>query len=191
MLAGALLILVASVGGGYAWSSATDEREYWMLAHDVTQGTPVSQSDLRVVNATIGEDAALIGVGEELPAGAVWTSDQRAGAFVTMASWTTELQPRHEVPLSVAPGDAPVDLARGDVVDVWVADVGVAGTPVDETAAAGHHASRALEEVRVVDVGQAPTAAAQTVLIGLDEPPSATTMASATAGRIIVVRRSS
>ena len=177
VLAGVLLVLGAALIGGLLWNATTDTDDYWVLAHDVVAGTPVTQADLSVSSAAIPDGAAVVRAVESVPEGAVWGADHGARAFVSPQSWATEFATRLEVPIRVQAGDSPVDLAAGDHVDVWI--TGEDGA-----------ASLVLSSVRVADVGRSAASSEETVLVSLAESPSPEVVGRLAAGRALIVRRS-
>lgn len=183
VLAGVLLVLVATIVGAVFFARATQSSEYWVLSRDVRAGQPLTSADLAVTEAVVrGATAdALVPAGTDLPDGARWASDRASGTLLTRDAWTTEASAVHELPLRVADGKAPHDLAAGDVVDVWVG-------PGDQDPDAA--TAVVLEAVRVVDVGSSPSSVERTVLVDVGSPPEADLMAALARATVTVVRRS-
>jgi hypothetical protein len=104
-------------------------------------------------------------VDEQLPerlGSLVWARDLRGGALVDEAALVSKATAHvAELPLSVTSGAAPVDLQRGDRVDVWVGP-----GPGDDV---GIKSVRVLRNVRVVSTGGSTSSlegsAARTVLV--------------------------
>ena len=116
----------------------------------------------------------------------VWAHDVAAGSLVPLSAVVPKASTtRSQLPLSVAAGFLPADLARGDIVDVWVGP-----GPGDEGAA---KAVRVLDRVRVVEAGDDAAALggslAQTVLVDTgDAELSGSVVSTVAAGHVTLVR---
>ena len=165
-----LLVLGATVLGARLAAAGDDTVEYWSLRAEARPGDAVSEDDLEPVRAHLSSGAAeaYVRTDEEFAAplaDLVWAHDVAQGSLVGKdALVTRSSQARSQLPLSVADGAAPADLARGDLVDVWVGP-----GPGDEP---GGKAVRVLESVRVLQSGGEAAASrgslAQTVLVDVD-----------------------
>lgn len=176
VLLGAIILLLTAVVGAWAWTATTSSEDYWILARDVVEGAPVTSGDLAVASATVASGVRLVGADRAIPDGAVWSTSQSRATFLTDGAWTTTPEELIEVPIRVEPGDAPVDLAAGDRVDVWVVSDGDLGSRL------------VLSGVPVRDVGSTPAAAHSTVLVGLDQALEPSVMHRLATGRATVVR---
>lgn len=164
---GVLLVLGSTVLGATVVAASGSTTAYWAVRDGVRQGDPVQRADLMRSDAHVGGDAAdqLMPVDEPLPArlgSLVWSRDLGAGALVDRAALASDATDSvAELPLSVTAGSAPVDLRRGDHVDVWVGP-----GPGDDT---GGKSARVLRDVRVVSTGGGVSSlegsAARTVLV--------------------------
>lgn len=123
LLVGLVLVAVATVTGSRVVSAADDTEPVWAVSAPVRAGDPVRPADLVATPTQIGNDGA--GASAYLPAGSappggIYIRDLAAGELVPTAAVGESTARRGvEVPLSVEPGDAPSDLAPGDLVDVW------------------------------------------------------------------------
>ena len=167
---GVLLVLGATVMGARLAAAGDDRVEYWAVGSSATPGDAVSPDDLRPAKVRLPEAAAgnYIRTDQEFDApleDLVWAHPLTSGSLVGRDALVSRSTARHgELPLSVAQGAAPSDLARGDVVDVWVGP-----GPGDEP---GGQAVRVLQGVRVLGAGGESVAAggslAQTVMVDVD-----------------------
>jgi hypothetical protein len=191
LVLGVLLVLGATVLGARVAAAGDDRVEYWAVSDDTTPGDVVSRADLRPAKVRLPDGAAdnYIRTDEELEAPLdelVWAYPLAPGSLVGKdALVARSTVSRGQLPLSVTQGAAPSDLAKGDVVDVWVGP-----GPGDEP---GAEAVRVLEGVRVLSSGDEAAAAsgspAQTVLVGVEESRLGTDVISTVAtGHVTLVR---
>lgn len=183
-------MLGAAVLGARTVAAADDRVTYWAVAEDVGAGSTVSTDQLTPTRASLEGPVAegVLRTDDELPAAVDdlrWAQDLPAGTLLS----PQHLDRVHEVattqlPLSVGAGAAPSDLARGDLVDVWV------GPAPGETA--GDPARLALESVRVVSEGSGVDGAStRTVVVELGEVVlDGEVVAALGSGYVTVVRRS-
>jgi len=154
LLVGLLLVAVATVAGARLVAGADDTAPVWATADDVRAGDPVRASDLVVSRVRIGDgsaEEAYLPAGDS-PPGGVFTRDLSAGELVPVSAVGTQPGAEGaELSLPVALGDAPADLASGDLVDVWA-------VPPEETAGQVADADRVLAAVPVLSVAE-PSAA--------------------------------
>lgn len=176
MLFGAIVLLVAAVGGAWAWTATTSTEDYWVLARDVVEGAPVVASDLKITSATVAGSVNLVPADRAIPEGAIWATSQARSTFLTGSAWTTTPEKVIEVPIKIEPGDSPIDLAAGDRVDVWVVAESEIGSRL------------VLQDVPVRSVGQSPAAAHSTVLVALAQTPEPSIMHRLVTGRATIVR---
>lgn len=170
LLIGVLLVLGATVLGARLTTSDSEGVEYWSVRGHVTAGDRVQQDDLEPARVTLtgSADANYVRTSEEFMAPfdeLVWAHDIAPGTLVVKeAVVAAGARHRGELPLNVAVGSSPPDLARGDVVDVWVGP-----GPGDETAG---KAERVLESVRVLRAGGSGASTdgglAETVLVDVN-----------------------
>lgn len=191
LVLGVLLVLGATVLGARLASAGDDSVEYWAVRSSVTPGDVVTRDELEPARIRLSDAVAgnYIRTDEQLDAPLdelVWAHELSPGSLVGRRS----LVPRsraasRELPLSVAQGAAPADLARGDLIDVWVGP-----GPGDEP---GFDAVRVLESARVLRSGDDAAAAggslAQTVLVEVDADELETSIISTVAtGHVTLVR---
>lgn len=186
-----MLVLGATVLGARVAAAGDDRVEYWAVRAGTTPGDVVSRDDLRPAKVHLTDDAAAsyVRTDEEFDEPLdqlVWAHAMAPGSLVDKAALVSRSAADEvELPLSVAQGSAPSDLAAGDRVDVWVGP-----GPGDEP---GGGAARVLEDVRVVQAGDeaaaASGAAAQTVLVDVDASRLDTEVISTVAtGHVTLVR---
>lgn len=185
------MVLGSSVVGASVVAAADDTVRYWALAHDVRPGESVSGGDLVAVDVHLPRTTSdlYLRTSAELPGRLdtlMWAVDLRAGALLTRDALAAKLSVRQrELPVAVAWGSAPDDIAGGDLVDVWVGPA--AGERAEETA------HRVLAGVRVAAVGDGNAGAGgsltRTVVLMVDpaglDPRE---MAALTAGHVTLVR---
>ena len=186
-----MLVLVATVLGARLAAAGDDRVEYWSVSSAATPGDAVSRDDLRPAKVRLpsGSADSYIRTDEELDAPLdelVWAHPLTPGSLVGRDALVPRSSAsRGQLPLNVAAGAAPSDLAKGDVVDVWV------GPGPGDTS--GREAVRVLDAVRVAEAGGGDDAliagVARTVLVDVDadrlEAPVVTTVAS---GHVTLVR---
>lgn len=191
LILGALLVLVATVLGARLVAAGDDRVEYWSIDTTATPGDAVSPDDLRPAKVRLPSSSAhsYVRTDEEFEAPLdelVWAHPLTPGSLVGKDSLVVRSSAsRGQLPLNVASGAAPSDLAKGDVVDVWVGP-----GPGDD---AGGQAVRVLEGVRVLGSGDEGSTSggslAQTVLVDVDESRLDTDVVSTVAtGHVTLVR---
>lgn len=173
-------------------AAAGDDRvEYWAVRSDATPGQPVSADDLRPAKVRLpsatADDYVRTDDRFEAPLDdLVWAHELAPGSLVGRDALVERASlERGELPLSVAGGAAPADLAAGDRVDVWVGP-----GPGDQ---AGVEARRVLAGARVLQAGGEESAAdgalARTVLVAVDASSLAAEVVTAVAtGHVTLVR---
>jgi hypothetical protein len=191
LLVGVLLVLGATVLGARLVAANDDTVAYWAVGDTVEAGDVVRREHLEPAQVRLpsGTDERYLRTDEELlaPLGElVWGQRVAAGSLVARDA----LVPRtsastSELPLNVAAGAFPADLARGDLVDVWVGP-----GPGDDTEA---EARRVLEAVRVVeskgDAAAVGGSLARTVLVDVGERPlEGSVVSTVAAGHVTLVR---
>lgn len=191
LLLGVLLVLGATVLGARLAAGGDDMVEYWAVRTGVTAGDTVTRESLepRSVRLTGATAGTYLRTDDELPAALddlVWSHALPEGSLVGKASLVARsTQARGELPLNVAAGSAPDDLARGDRVDVWVGP-----GPGEE---AGGDAVKVLTAVTVLDAGADAAAIggapARTVLVGVDESRIGTEVVGTVGARHVTLVR--
>lgn len=191
LILGVLLVLGATVLGARIAAAGDNRVEYWSVRSEVAPGDVVDRDDLQPARVRLSEasESAYLRADQEFPASLdelVWAHQLQPGSLVgrqsLVARSTTETA---QLPLSVTQGAAPDDLARGDLVDVWVGP-----GPGDDRSL---ETLRVLEGVRVLQTGGEAAAAsgslAQTVLVEVDASQLATeVVGSVASGHVILVR---
>jgi len=171
LLVGLVLVAVATVAGSRVVAAADDTTPVWAVAGQVRAGDVVRAEGLVPAPVQIGDggDASLYLPADQPPPGGVFTRDLAAGELVpaTAVGDRTD-DDGADLPLSVELGDAPADLAAGDLVDVWAVPA--------ETAAATppQRAARVLAAVPVVSVADPAAGLGGTtrqVLVRIDSSP--------------------
>jgi hypothetical protein len=169
LLIGVLLVLGATILGGRLAAAGDDTVEYWALASSVKPGDQVTRDALVPTRVHLSARAAAnyLRTDETLdqPLNDLeWANAGSKGALVERAALVPKAtKQRSQLPLNVASGAAPVDLSRGDLVDVWVGP-----GPGDDAG----KAVRVLQSVRVVQTGDKSAAIggslAETILVDVD-----------------------
>ena len=185
-------MLVSTLLGAAAIAAAGSSTGYWALRSEVRAGDPVKRSDLVRAEAHIPDDAArhLMAADQAFPArldDLVWARDIGGGALVTRAALADRRSGRvTELPLTVVSGAAPIDLDRGDRVDVWVGP-----GPGDD---ASQKSVRVLQDVRVVSSGGSvpgQDGLSHTVLVDVSEAElTGSVVSTVAAGHVTMVRTS-
>lgn len=191
LLLGILLVLVATVVGAKVFAAQDDTQAFWMVKSAATAGDRIGHDDLVQTRIQVARSVAdhYVRVDQEFPADLddlVWAHDVEAGALLERAAVVpADARPAAEVPLSVANGSFPADLARGDRVDVWVGPA--QGRPADEDS------TRVLRGVRVLSPGGDDDviggAVARTVLVGAGvEDLDRSMLSQISSGHVTLVR---
>lgn len=190
LLLGIVLVLGAAVLGARTVAAADDRITYWSVAEDVAAGSALSTDQLAPTRASLEGPVAdtVLRTDEELPAAVDdlrWSQDLPAGTLLSAEHLVLAQDvATTELPLSVGSGAAPPDLARGDVVDVWVGPA-----PGEPSAGA---ARLVLESVRVAaEGGGVEGASTRTVVVELGEVDlDGDVVAAISAENVTLVRRS-
>lgn len=156
LLLGAVLVLGSAAFGAALLAAQDDRTAYWSVAADVRGGEPVRADQLvsSPVRVDDAQAAHLLAADDDLPARLEelrWARDIPAGALVERSAMMADRGAAADLPLMVADGAAPDDLARGDRVDIWVGPA-----PGGDQR---QKASRVLENVPVLSAGGADLAA--------------------------------
>jgi hypothetical protein len=169
LLIGVLLVLGATILGARLAAAGDDTVEYWALASSVKPGDQVTRDALVPTRVHLSSRAAAnyLRTNETLDQplkDLQWANAGSRGALVERAALVPKAtKQRSQLPLNVATGAAPVDLSRGDLVDVWVGP-----GPGDDA----DKAVRVLQSVRVVQTGDKSAALGgsltETILVDVD-----------------------
>lgn len=146
-----LIVAGSVVAGARVMAAADDTTAVWAVDGEHRAGTPVDPDDLRSVDVHLGDRGVqrYVSAREPIASDQVWARDVHAGELLgTEATRPPGVREVGQLPLIVAPGAMPADLARGDRVAVWVSPAAEAGKP--------HEAELVLDGMRVLSVSQAP-----------------------------------
>lgn len=191
LLLGIMLVLLSTVVGAKVFAARDDTVAYWSVRTSVAAGDEVKHEDLMVTRVRLGSAASdsYVSVDDEFPAeiGQLsWARDVSAGALLDESALVVDdEQTGGELPLNVASGSYPLDLRRGDSVDVWVGPG--PGQPTEDKSVL------VLQAARVLSTGGGSTAIggslARTILVGVDEGELADkTLSAISAGHVTLVR---
>lgn len=129
---GVLLVLVAVVGGARVIGASDHYDRVWVARQPLAVGQLVTADDFSVGRARLyGSAQHYLSADAAVPTGYVVVRAVGAGEVVPVDAVSADGVPtdRRLVSVPVAPGHFPADLARGDVVDVYL-------TPKSQGAAA-------------------------------------------------------
>ncbi|MGZ0148233.1 SAF domain-containing protein [Kribbella sp. WER1] len=188
LVLGVLLVAVTALAGAKLLSSADDTTTVWAAKHELRVGAALTDDDLTTVRVRFtssSESGRYLSADADLK-GMVVGRAVGQGEFVPKdAAVPKSDRDRTEMPLAVATGHLPPDLAVGDVVDVWV-------VPKEE----GRPASQLWTAVRVLQVdsvkGVAGGSARRQVTIDLasaDQSRMGSSLAAISAGEPTLVRK--
>ncbi len=191
LLIGILLVLGSTILGARLVAAGDDTVTFWALDSAVAPGDPVSADDMVAVRVHLSSKVSdnYVRADEEFAApleSLEWAERGVSGSLVERSA----LQPketlgRSQLPLNVATGSSPADLARGDLVDVWVGP-----GPGDES---DDEAVRVLKAVRIVESGDESAsvsgALAQTILVDVAEAElKGSVVGTVSSGHVTLVR---
>jgi hypothetical protein len=208
LLLGVVLVAVSVLVGARLVSRADAPTPVWSTTHALPVGWRLQRADLQLSDVRFSTSAD---AGRYLAA-----EDPLAGAVLTRALGSGELVPRGalassragalvEVPLGLEQGAAPVDLAVGDRVDVWVvppdpsfsqsATTGQGATAGGVSARAHTDAAKVLREVVVLSAGAGGStfggSATRTVVVGVSHAAARrlpTVLPALATGQVVLVR---
>jgi len=174
--------------------AADDTVPVWSFQEDLPAGSPLTASQLTVRNVHFdgGDDAGLyLSADAAPPGGMVLGHDVNAGELLSVSSLRLGTDTSAaELPLAVATGSLPADLAPGDLVDVWV-------TPDPAGSGPRSGATEVLSDVSVVSLDTSSAALgagdATRILIALDDAAVAglsDTLSRLSTGQVVLVRES-
>lgn len=187
LMAASLLLGVRVIG------AADDTVAVWSLRDDASAGTPLSLAELtvrRVHFDSRDEVNVYLSADSTPPPGVVLDHDVSGGELLAVSALRAPSDTSAaELPLAVAGGALPADLAAGDRVDVWV-------TPDPSGTESLAEAVLLLSGVAVVSLDTETAlggADGARVLIALDDAAVSgldATLAQLSTGRVVLVRRS-
>ena len=188
LVLGVLLVAVTALAGAKLLASADDTTAIWAAERDLPAGTKLGSGDLTTVRVrfTSNQEAGQYVAADADLKGLVVVRAVGAGEFVPRQAAVTQADNnRTELPLSIATGRLPADIAAGDQVDVWAVPK-----------AADQPAKKLWDTIRVVQVdavkGVAGGSARRQVLVGLepaDLPKLPGALAAMSTGEPVLVRR--
>ncbi|MGH3357881.1 MAG: hypothetical protein ACRDO7_03700 [Nocardioidaceae bacterium] len=190
LLVGLIIVAGSVVAGSRLLASADDTVAVWSVRADHRAGTPVVPDDLHSMEVRLDQSAdSYVPADQPIEPGLVWARDVHSGELLGVAATRpADAGEVGELPVTVAAGALPSDLAEGDRVDVWVSD--------DVDAASSRPARLVLEQMRVLSVAGAPAAMGDTsgyrVLLALEEDaPSrlGEALGAITGGQVTLVRK--
>lgn len=196
LVLGVLLVAVTALVGSRLLATADDTTAIWVAKHAIPAGAKVTEADLTTARVRFTGDEAdqYVATGTGLD-GRVAVRQIGAGELVPQdATAVRRDADRLEVPLAVAAGRIPVNLAAGDLVDVWVVVKQDRAKPGQQDSAVS-----VWRGVQVVTVDSAKSGAAASsssqrqVLLGLDPKQTealATGLQQIGTGEPVLVRRS-
>ncbi|MEO6604713.1 MAG: hypothetical protein ABIN55_03795, partial [Aeromicrobium sp.] len=191
LLIGILLVLGSTILGARLVAAGDDTVQFWALDRAVAPGDPVTADDMVAVRVHLSSKVSdnYVRADEEFSApldSLEWGESGATGSLVERTALVPkEAAGRSQLPLSVASGASPADLARGDLVDVWVGP-----GPGDES---DDKAVRVLEAVRIVETGDESASVsgslAQTVLVDVaDADLEGSVIGTVSSGHVTLVR---
>lgn len=123
LLGGVLLVLVSIVLGARVLAAADDTVAVWSASADLAPGSVLQAADLQSVQVRLGDAAqAYVSADAPVPVGWILLRPVQAGELLPVAAVAPIPvgPPLRQVTLEVERFHAPVDLARGHRVDVYV-----------------------------------------------------------------------
>ena len=121
---GVVLVAGSVVVGARVVAAADDTVPVWSLRNDVPSGAELTADDVTITRVHFddaGDAERYFDGGEPIPDELVVGHDLLAGELLTRSALVEpESEEISEVPLPVADGLYPPDLATGDLIDVWV-----------------------------------------------------------------------
>lgn len=134
--AGVLLVLVSVVAGARVVTAADHYDRVWVAKRALAVGQQLTADDFQVGRARLyGSSQHYLSADSTSPAGYVVVRPVGAGEMVPLAAVSSRGVPaeRRLVSVPVGPGHYPADLARGDVVDVYVTPKSHSGGDAEPT----------------------------------------------------------
>jgi hypothetical protein len=130
MLFGALLVVGSLVGVSWVVAAADNTVEVWAVRTDVAEGTTITTDDVELVSVRLASLAPYLGR-DESPVGAVVIRGFASGELVSAAGVARagDAPEQRLITLPVERHHMPVDLQRGEQVDVYLVERAVSGEP--------------------------------------------------------------
>jgi hypothetical protein len=121
LVLGVLLVLVSVLVGAKVLAGADSSQQVWVGTHDLAPGTVLTAADLQVGKVRLFGTGHFYLAGHK-PLGYVVLRGVGADELVPRAALDdpTRAGERRDITVPVAAGHLPPDLARGDLVDVYV-----------------------------------------------------------------------
>jgi len=133
LVLGVLLVLASVVAGARVFASADDTSPVYVAAHDLVPGEHLTAADVTAGRVHLhGQGSLYIAAGSGPPVGYVVTRFVGAHELVPLHALSTAaaVAGTRQVTVPVQPGHLPDDLARGDLVDVYLTPKSAAGSAV-------------------------------------------------------------
>ena len=182
MAAGVALVAVSVVIGSWVVAAADDRVTVWSAAHDLASGTELQADDLVQVPVRLDGASAYVGSDSAELVGSRLSRGVGAGELIAVSAVTTAHPDHRLITLPVEPMHAPVQMAHGDRVDVYVSPRDNSGTP---------GASRlVLASALVADASEASDSASgeAAVVLDVDSAQAAALVSASRSGVIDLVR---
>jgi hypothetical protein len=129
---GVLLVLVAVVAGARVFAAADNMTTVYVAAHDLVPGQHVAADDVAIGRVHLdGQGGYYVAASAAPPVGYVVTRFVGAHEFVPAGALSAQAATDSRfVTVPVQPGHLPGELARGDLVDVYLTAKAAAGAAV-------------------------------------------------------------
>jgi Flp pilus assembly protein CpaB len=200
LVLGVLLVAVTALVGSRLLATADDTTAVWVAKRAIPAGERLTGDDLTTVDVRFtGDESEQYVTTDNKLDGRVALRQIGAGELVPQEATAAKRDAdRLEVPLAVAAGRIPADLAPGDLVDVWVVVKEDRAKTGDKAADEPPGAVAVWRGVQVVSVDATKASAAgsssqRQVLVGLDPKQTealATGLQQIGTGEPLLVRRS-
>lgn len=133
LIAGVLLVVLSVVGIVMLVRSLDRSEGYWAASQDLVPGRELTQEQFTVVQAQLGDSAErYLSASQPAPVGSVLQGTIRRGELVP-TNGVADVDPEGRQPVAISLRDPlPAGVARGDRVDLWIAEAEqnqVFGTP--------------------------------------------------------------
>jgi Flp pilus assembly protein CpaB len=191
---GVLLVAVCALIGSRLVATADDTSAVWVAERPIPAGTELDDDDLTTarVRFTGDESGRYLATSVRLD-GRITLRPIGAGELVPQAATAARRDADQlEVPLAVAAGRIPADLAPGDLVDVWVVAEDQARARSEGRTEAAAAVWRGVQVVSVEAPKGSVASAQRQVLVGLDPKQTgslATGLQQIGTGEPVLVRR--
>ncbi len=133
MLFGVVLVVGSLVGVSWVVAAADNTVEVWAVRTNIAQGTTVTADDVKLVNVRLTSLAPYLRR-DESPVGAVVMRGFTSGELVTAAGVARpgDAPEQRLITLPVERHHMPIDLQRGEQVDVYLVERALSGEPEGE-----------------------------------------------------------